>query len=63
MEFEKDREKYVVSTGSGGMLGRVVRIGIFFVTGGFLYPHVFIEGLDCTRTQDEMQGDLYEKKK
>ena len=63
MEVEKGRERYVVPIGPGGMIGRLGRIVIFVITGGFLYPNVFIEGLDCTRIQDEMQGDLYDKKK
>ena len=63
MEVEKGREQYVVSIGPGGMLGRLGRIVIFVSTGGFLYPNVFIEGMDCTRIQNEMQGDLYDKKK
>ena len=63
MEVEKGREQYVVPIGPGGMLGRIGRIVIFVATGGFLYPNVFIEGMDCTRIQNEMQGDLYDKKK
>ncbi len=63
MEVEKGREQYVVPIGPGGMLGRLGRIVIFVSTGGFLYPNVFIEGMDCTRIQNEMQGDLYDKKK
>ncbi len=63
MEVEKGREPYVVPVGPGGNFGRLGRIAIFLFTGGFLYPNVFIEGLDCTRIQDAMQGDLYDKKK
>ena len=63
MEIEKGREQYVVSTGPGGFAGRLGRIVIFIFTGGFLYPNVCIEGLDCTKIQNEMQGDLYDKKK
>jgi hypothetical protein len=63
MAVEKGREKFVVPHGTGGTLGRFGRILIFVVTGGFLYPNVFIEGMDCTRIQDAMQGDLYDKKK
>ena len=63
MAVEKGREKFVVPYGTGGVLGRFGRILIFVFTGGFLYPNVFIEGMDCTRIQDAMQGDLYDKKK
>jgi hypothetical protein len=63
MAVEKGREQFVVPYGPGGALGRMGRILIFVFTGGFLYPNVFIEGMDCTRIQDAMQGDLYDKKK
>lgn len=63
MEVEKGRAQYVVAVGPVGNLGRIGRIAIFLSTGGFLYPNVFIEGLDCTRIQDAMQGDLYDQKK
>ena len=63
MAAEKGREQFVVPYGPGGALGRFGRILIFVFTGGFLYPNVFIEGMDCTRIQDAMQGDLYDKKK
>ena len=63
MVVEKGREKFVVPYGSGGALGRFGRIVIFLFTGGFLYPNVFIEGMDCTKIQDAMQGNLYDKKK
>ena len=63
MAVEKGREKFVVPYGAGGALGRFGRILIFVFTGGFLFPNVFIEGMDCTRIQDAMQGDLYDKKK
>jgi hypothetical protein len=62
MQVEKGREKYVVPEGPGGIAGRLGRVAVFLVTGGFLYPNVFIEGLDCTKIQDAMQGDLYDKK-
>ena len=63
MEVEKGREQYVVPIGPGGILGRLGRIVIFVFTGGFLYPNVFIEGMDCSKIQDAMQGSLYDKKK
>jgi hypothetical protein len=63
MEVQKGREQYVVPVGPGGMLGRSGRIIVFLFTGGFLYPNVFIEGMDCTKIQDAMQGALYDKKK
>jgi hypothetical protein len=63
MEVEKGRERYVVPYGNGGKLGRFGRMVVFMFTGGFLFPNVFIEGMDCSRIQDEMQGNLYEKKK
>jgi len=63
MAVENNRERYTVPVGNGGILGRFGRIAIFLVSGGFLYPNVFIEGLDCTKIQDAMAGNLYDKKK
>jgi hypothetical protein len=60
--MEKGREQYIVPVGPGGFLGRLGRMVVFAVTGGFLYPNVFIEGMDCTKIQDAMQGTLYDKK-
>ena len=62
MEIEKGREAYVVPVGPGGFFGRLGRVLVFFATAGFLYPNVFIEGMDCTKLQDATQGTLYDKK-
>jgi hypothetical protein len=59
--MERSREQYIVPVGFGGIPGRVVRSLVFIATGGFLYPNVCIEGLDCTKIQDVHQGDLYDK--
>jgi hypothetical protein len=60
---EKDREQYIVPVGPGGILGRLGRYLIFFASAGFLYPNVWIEGMDCTKIQTSTQGTLYDKKK
>ena len=60
--MEKGREQYIVPVGPGGFFGRLGRMVVFAVTGGFLYPNVFIEGMDCTKLQDATQGSLYDKK-
>ena len=60
--MEKGREQYIVPVGPGGVLGRLGRFVIFTLSAGFLYPNVFIEGMDCTKTQDAQQGTLYDKK-
>ena len=60
--MEKDREQYIVPIGPGGSMGRLGRFLVFFASAGFLYPNVFIEGMDCTKTQDAQQGTLYDKK-
>ena len=62
MEVEKGREQYTVPVGPGGIPGRVGRFLVFLATGGFLYPNVCVEELDCTKIQDAMQGTLYDKK-
>jgi len=53
----------LVSPGPGGIWGRIGRIIVMVCTGGFVYPNVFVEGMDCTAIQEETQGDLYIKKK
>lgn len=60
--MEKDREQYIVPIGPGGAMGRLGRFLVFFASAGFLYPNVFIEGMDCTMTQNAQQGTLYDKK-
>jgi hypothetical protein len=60
--MEKGREQFIVPIGPGGIPGRLWRFLVFTVTAGFLYPNVFIEGMDCTKTQDAQQGTLYDKK-
>lgn len=52
----------IVPVGPGGIPGRIARICVFFASGGFLYPNVFIEGMDPTRTQEGYAGTLYDKK-
>ena len=60
--MEKGREQYIVPVGPGGIAGRLWRFIVFTFTAGFLYPNVFIEGMDCTKSQDAHQGTLYDKK-
>ena len=43
-------------------IGRIGRIIMFFLTAGFMYPNVLIEGIDPTKIQGETQGELYKKK-
>ena len=60
--MEAGREQYIVPVGPGGFIGRLGRYVVFFASAGFLYPNVFIEGMDCTKTQTAQQGTLYDKK-
>jgi hypothetical protein len=60
--MEAGRENFVVPVGPGGIGGRIGRFVVFFFTAGFLYPNTCIEGMDCTKIQDAMQGTLYDKK-
>jgi hypothetical protein len=59
---ENGREQFVVPVGPGGVAGRIGRMVIFVFTGGFLYPNVFVEGMDCSKIHDAQQGTLYDKK-
>jgi len=52
-----------VPVGPGGTSGRIVRMIVMVLTGGFAFPHVFIEGMDCTAIQKKTQGTIYDKKK
>ncbi len=40
---------------------RVLKALIFFISQGFIYPKVMIEGMDLTRIQKETEGELYKK--
>lgn len=59
---ESGSDKYVVPVGPGGLPGRLGRFVAFLCTAGFVYPNVCIEGMNCTKIQDAMQGTLYDKK-
>jgi hypothetical protein len=53
----------LVPRGPGGVGGRLARMIAMICTGGFVYPNVFVEGMDCTAIQQETHGTLYDKKK
>lgn len=59
-----DNQKQAAGTEYDGKLtiGRLGRMLVFFLTAGFMYPNVFVEGIDPTRIQAETHGDLYKKK-
>jgi hypothetical protein len=61
--MESSLNPNVVPRGPGGVLGRIGRIIAMVCTGGFVFPNVFVEGMDCTAIQRETEGLLYEKKK
>ena len=42
-------------------LGRIGRMILFFLSFGFLFPKVLIEGMDLTKIQEETMGNLYKK--
>ena len=52
----------VVPIGPGGVLGRIFRRIVMVCTGGFAYPNVWVEGMDCTALQRKSMGTLYDKK-
>jgi hypothetical protein len=60
--MEGTRNPNLVPVGPGGTLGRIGRMVVMVCTGGFAYPNVFVEGMDCTAIQKETEGSLYEKK-
>jgi len=51
----------IVPPGPGGLVGRIARMIAMLCTGGFAFPNVFVEGMDCTSIQRETQGTLYDK--
>ena len=60
--MQQTRNPNVVPVGSGGTLGQIGRMVVMVCTGGFAYPNVFVEGMDCTAIQKEYEGNLYHKK-
>lgn len=56
------RNPNLVPVGSGGIWGRIGRMIAMVCTGGFAYPNVFVEGMDCTAIQKDYEGSLYHKK-
>jgi hypothetical protein len=61
--MEQTQNPNVVPKGAGGIIGHIGRMIAMVCTGGFLYPNVFVEGMDCTAIQQETEGTLYAKKK
>jgi hypothetical protein len=57
-------EKTSATSQSSAMarLAHLGRVSVFFLTAGFAYPNVMVEGLDLTRIQGDTEGDLYKKK-
>lgn len=39
-------------------LGHLGRVFVFFLTAGFAYPNVFVEGLDLTKIQGAFGGAI-----
>jgi hypothetical protein len=60
--MEQTRNPNMVPMGAGGTLARIGRMIIMVFTGGFVYPNVFVEGMDLTAIQKETEGTLYDKK-
>ena len=59
--MEQPRNRNIVPVGPGGTWGRIGRMIVMVCTGGFVYPNVFIEGMDCTAIQKKSEGNLYDK--
>jgi hypothetical protein len=60
--MEETQNPNMVPIGPGGIAGRIFRMIVMVCTGGFLFPNVFVEGMDCTAIQKKSQGTLYDKK-
>ncbi len=43
-------------------ISRLGRVSVFFLTAGFAYPNVFVEGMNLTQIQGKTEGDFYPKK-
>lgn len=52
-----------VASAAMQLLGRIGRTIAFFLTAGFAYPNVWIEGMDPSAIQGRTEGDLYKNKK
>ena len=61
--MEQPLNPNIVPPGPGGTVGRIARMIAMVCTGGFAFPNVFVEGMDCTAIQAKTQGTLYDKKK
>ncbi len=61
--MEQSVKPNVVPVGPGGVPGRVFRMVLMLLTGGFMYPNTFVEGMDLTAMQKLTEGGLYSKDK
>ena len=51
------RNTRIVPVGPGGVVGKVIRIAILFGTAGFVYPNVFLEGIDMNAMHKKHMAD------
>jgi hypothetical protein len=43
--------KTIVPTGGGGLPGHLLRMVVMVLSGGFIFPNTFVEGMDPTAMQ------------
>lgn len=46
--IDTKRSTKIVPVGHGGVAGKAMRIAVLFGTAGFVFPNVFLEGMDMT---------------
>jgi hypothetical protein len=52
--------KFIQPVGSGGLLGRIGRMILMVCTGGFIFPNVWVEGMNPTKIDWESQRGVRE---
>jgi len=55
--IDTKRSNRIVPVGRGGVVGKAMRIAILFGTAGFVFPNVFLEGMDMTAIHKSYQKD------
>ena len=55
--IDTKRSNRIVPVGRGGAVGKAMRIAVLFGTAGFVFPNVFLEGVDMTAIHKNYMKD------
>lgn len=57
-----NKEEIIMTTQRKSRLGKLARLSVFFLTAGFIFPHVMTEDADNDIAKHDADGDVKVKK-